>query len=102
MAAPLSGADGPHHEALGPELFHEGGRLGLGVDLDLVPVHPEEPRPKLRWEAPRQERLDGPVLLRNEGADLALAVDDQPERDGLDPAGAQSPPGLPPPQRAAP
>ena len=36
------------------------------------------------------ERLDGPVLLRLERADLALALDDEPERDGLHAAGGES------------
>ena len=37
-----------------------------------------------------QQRLDAPVLLRREGADVALALDDQPEGDGLHPAGREA------------
>ena len=37
-----------------------------------------EPLPRLL-----QQRLDGPVLDRLEGADLPLALDDEPQRDGL-------------------
>ena len=36
------------------------------------------------------ERLDGPVLLRLEGADLPLPLHDEPERHGLDPAGGET------------
>jgi hypothetical protein len=34
---------------------------------------------------PGAERLDGPVLLRGERADLPLSLDDQPERHRLHP-----------------
>ena len=36
-----------------------------------------------------EQRFDGPVLDRLERADLALALDDEPQRDGLHAAGGQ-------------
>ena len=36
-----------------------------------------------------EQRLDGPVLDRLERADLPLALDDQPQRDGLHAAGGE-------------
>jgi hypothetical protein len=36
------------------------------------------------------KRFDGPVLLRGEGADVALPLDDEPERHGLYPACRQT------------
>ena len=38
----------------------------------------------------REDRLDRPVLAGGEGVDLALALDDQTDRDRLDAAGRQA------------
>ena len=38
----------------------------------------------------REERLDRPVLAGGERDDLALALDDEADRDGLDAAGRQA------------
>ena len=47
----------------------------------------------------RERGLEGPVLLRLEGLDLALAVDDEPERDGLDAARGEAVANLLPEER---
>ncbi len=46
-----------------------------------------------------QVRLQAPVLLRHEGQELALAVDDQPQRHRLDATGGQAPGDLAPQER---
>ena len=45
-------------------------------------------------------RVDGPVLARDEGLDLALPLDDEPDGDRLDAAGRQAAPDLAREQRA--
>src|SRR2546426_1088222 len=47
----------------------------------------------------RERGLEGPVLLRLERLDLALAVDDEAERDRLDAAGGEAVPDLLPEER---
>ena len=37
-----------------------------------------------------EDRLDRPVLPRGEGRDRSLALDDQADRDGLDPTGREA------------
>ena len=47
-----------------------------------------------------EDGLERPVLAGGEGADLALAIDDQPDGDRLDAPGRQPGPDLAPEQRA--
>ena len=72
-------ADRVHHRA----------GIGLIGELGLVPVHLRQ-RGLEGLTLPLAERLDGPVLLRLEGADIPLALDDQAERDRLHPAGREA------------
>ena len=46
-----------------------------------------------------EHRVDRPILLRHECADFLLALDDQPQRDGLHPARREAAPHLVPEQR---
>ena len=57
-------------------------RFGLIVDLGLLAVDVMELRREL-LAVLLQQRLDRPVLDRLERANLALALDDQAQRDGL-------------------
>ncbi len=94
MAPPLSGADLLDLKTLLFELAEDRLGLGLRANFNFFPIDPEEPGAKLRGLACGQEGLNGPILLRHKGANLALAIDDQSERHGLDPARAQPPPDL--------
>ncbi len=71
------------------------GDLGL-LAVDLGQVGREHDR---RTVAPAAARGDRPVLARDEGADLALAVDDQPHRDRLHAPGGEPAADLGPQQR---
>ena len=82
--APFDLGDAERRAAI--EVRQHAVRFGLVVDLRLVAVDLVE----LRGEAlPRllQQRLDGPVLDGPERADLALTLDDEPQRHGLHAAG---------------
>ena len=91
------------------EPFDVGGRLGLGRQHEALLVRrwrracPRGPRRAAARNGcssllRRQPDVDAPVLDRREASDLALALDDQAERDRLDAAGRQA--GLdPPPQQ---
>ena len=74
------------------------GRLAVG-DLELLALELDDlGRERLAGHV-REERLDAPVLLRGERLDLALAVDDQAQRDGLNSAGGESVADLLPEER---
>src|SRR5215213_2172163 len=76
------------------EVFAEiGGLDGLLVDA-------EEPGVEGRRQLRRQVRRYRPVLGRHEGEDIPLALDDQPQRDRLDPARRQPAPDFVPEQGA--
>ena len=64
-------------------------RFGLVVDLGLLAVDVMELGGEL-LAVLLEQRLDGPVLDRLERANLALALDDEPQRDGLHAAGGES------------
>src|SRR5437773_5530843 len=64
------------------------GRLA-GVDVELVALVLDHLGGERLTGVVRQERVDAPVLLGLERLDLALAVDDEPQRDRLDAAGGQ-------------
>ena len=83
---------------LAHRVHHRAG-VGLVVELRLVAVHLHQ-RGLEGLPLALAQRLDGPVLLRLEGADLPLALDDQPERHGLHPAGGESGLDRPPEDRA--
>ena len=75
-------------------------RLGLVADLDVRAVALEQLRVELRRHRPGEPRGEVPVLLGDERSDLALAIDDDLERDRLHPAGAQAAADLVPEDRA--
>ncbi len=62
-------------------------RLLLRGDRGLLPIHPREARGKLGSDPVRSGELgrDAPVLRRDEGPDLLLAVHDQTQGHGLHP-----------------
>ena len=75
--------------------------LRLGADARLLPVDPGQlGAERTGRAAPIQQGGEAPVLLRLEGVDLALAVDDQADRDALHPTGRQAAPDLAADQRA--
>ena len=76
-------------ERPGPDRVHHRPGIGLGLQLGLVTRHLVEAGLE-GLAVLGAERLDGPVLLRREGADLPLPLDDQPKRDGLHPAGGET------------
>src|SRR5580704_17820874 len=79
-----------------------GARLGQLVRLvvDAVVFVTVEPRLERRRILGRQTGVEGPVLFGAEGLALAFAVDDYPERNRLNPAGADAALDLVPQQRA--
>ncbi len=75
------------------------GRRGIcSVELELLAVEGGEARRELGRNLARELRVDRPVLDRDERFDLALALADDAEGDGLDPAGGEAPPDLLPEQ----
>ncbi len=94
------------------ESLHVRHRVGLGAEEDALLVRRGREFALGDLRQPRDERLlltlrcesdiDAPVLDRDEGADLALALDDQANGDRLDPARGQPGPHLPPQDRADP
>ena len=73
----------------GPYRVHHRPGIGLGFQLGLVSGHLVE-RGLEGLAILGAERLDGPVLLGLERADIAFPLDDQPERHGLDPTRRQA------------
>ena len=69
------------------------------VDLELVALLLDDLGRERLARVVRESGLEGPVLLRFEGLDLALAVDDEPERDGLDAARGEAVADLLPEER---
>ena len=65
-----------------------GGRLV--ADVEGGPVDPHDLGREALAGGRVEQRLDRPVLAGAERTDLALALDDEPDRDGLDAAGGQS------------
>ena len=65
-------------------------------DFRLLARDPDQVRLEGRAVGREKRRLEGPVLARQEGADLALAVDNQPDGDGLHAPGRKSGPNLAP------
>ena len=100
VASRLAGLDRCHPEGRVAQRRHD--RLGLLAvgDLGLLAVDLVELRREddLRSEL-RQLGRDRPILPRNEGADLALAVDDQPHGNRLHAAGREAAADLRPQQR---
>jgi len=84
FAAALAGRDRRDHERqlldCGDDVF----RCLLGLDLGFVPFELLQPRLE-RLAVFLQIGRDGPVFLRDELPDFLLALDDQPQRDGLHP-----------------
>ncbi len=72
--------------------------FGVG-DLDLLVAAADEVRVERRRLGGRQVRVHGPVFLLLEGLDLALAVHDQAQGDGLHAPGGEPAPHLVPQQR---
>ena len=66
----------------------------------LLPVDLGEPRGERRRRAALEPRLDRPVLLGHEGADLALALADDAHRDRLHAPGREPAADLLPEERA--
>ena len=64
------------------------GRLDV-ADVERLAVDAHELRREPLAALGLEERLDRPVLARHEARDLALALDDEADRDGLDAAGRQ-------------
>ncbi len=108
----LAGGEGRSRAAPALPFFHRADRpLGLlqrradllrffGVgDLGLFVAAADEARVERRGLGGRQVRVDGPVFLLLEGLDLALALDDQAQRDGLHAAGGEPAAHLVPQQR---
>src|SRR5438552_9368735 len=59
------------------------------MDFELVPLLLDDFGAECLAREVRERRLERPVLLRSERLDLALAIDDEPERDRLNPAGGK-------------
>ena len=70
------------------------------ADLDRLAVDPDELGLERLAGLRGQERAEGPVLPRDEGVDLALALDHQADGHGLDATGRQAAPDLAREQRA--
>ena len=60
------------------------------ADVQLLPVDADELGGEALPCRRRQDRLERPVLAGDERGDLALPLDDEPHRDGLDAAGRQA------------
>ena len=75
------------------------GRLAVG-DVGLLAADPDQVGLERRAIGRKKSRLQGPVLPCQEGADLALPIDDQPNGHGLDAAGRKPGSDLAPQQRA--
>ena len=60
---------------------------GIGIaDVERGAIDPDDVCREPLARVGRQERLDRPVLAGRERGDLALALDDEPHRDRLDPS----------------
>src|SRR5581483_11575641 len=81
----------------------EGGPVPLGMrairDLELLALVLDDLGPERLAGLVREIRLDAPVLDGREGLDLALAIDDEAQRDGLDASGRQAVADLLPEER---
>src|SRR6266508_3481061 len=89
LAAALTGRDRGDHERQLFDLHDDVARCLLGFDLGLVAGELLEPG--LEWLAVLlQVGGHGPVFLRDELPDFLLALDDQPQRDGLHPTRRQA------------
>ena len=73
---------------------------GLVGDIERLAVDPDELGGERVAGGRREDRLDRPVLAGGEGIDLALALDDEPDRHRLDAAGRQAAADLARQQRA--
>ena len=73
---------------------------GLVGDIERLAVDPHELGGERVAGGRREDRLDRPVLAGGERIDLALALDDEPDRDRLDAAGRQAAADLARQQRA--
>jgi hypothetical protein len=100
MAAPLLLLDLGHGEGGRLQVLAHGAGLVAVADLDVLAVLLDEVRGEGRRLGGFEVRGHRPVLLGDEGADLALAVADELEGDGLDPPRAQPAPHLLPEDRA--
>ena len=65
-------------------------RVRRGPDRELVAPVQDDLSPERLSRVVREERVDGPVLVGLELLDLPLAVDDEPQRDGLHPTGGEA------------
>jgi hypothetical protein len=77
-------------------------RLGVEaklLEVDLLPVDLGQARQERRRRCALEPRLDRPVLLGHEGADLALALADDANRDRLHAPGREAAPHLLPQER---
>ena len=81
------------------QVLEDGVRFGFVPDLDVRAVLLEELGVELRRHRPGQPRGQVPILLGDERADLAFAIDDDLEGDRLHPAGAQAATDLVPEDR---
>ena len=64
--------------------------VASSVDVERLAVDADELGGERLAGRGRQDRLDRPVLAGGERVDLALALDDQADRDRLDAAGGQA------------
>ena len=74
-------------------------RLGLVGNFDVLAVVLDELGFKRRRLAGAEQRVNRPIFLGDERANLALALDDQPQRHGLHASGGKSAANLVPQQR---
>ncbi len=84
--APLQLRDDERHR---PHRVDDRASVGLGLQLGLVPIDLGERRLE-RLVVLGAQRLDGPVLLRLEGADIALTFHEQAQRHRLHPSRRQA------------
>ena len=64
--------------------------VASSVDVERLAVDAHELGGERLAGRGREDRLDRPVLAGGEGIDLALAFDDEADRDRLDAAGGQA------------
>src|SRR5262249_14387715 len=83
IGASLELPDDPRRRCLVAEL-----RL-LAVNLDQRGDEGPRPGPPVALDLCELD-VDRPVLFLDEALDLALAIDDQPNRNGLDPTGREA------------
>ena len=81
------------------ELRHDAVGGLFRADLRCLVVLLDEARGQQRRLPGREVHIDGPVFLLQERADFALALDHQPQRHRLHPAGGKPAPDLVPQQR---